>query len=114
MNKHHAEDDPQTVVVTDPEPADTPPRETRRERTTAADILREIQAIPDAVAAKVTGSTSGGVSAGPRSVTFEPEPEPEPDPDDPEPEPELAPTPQPWRPKYGHPSRARRRVEIGT
>jgi hypothetical protein len=104
------DDDPQAVVVTRPEPAEPTPR---KQRTTTNDILDAIRAIPDAVAAKVEGKepVTGG---GPRQVTFAPEPELEPD-DEPDPD-DTPPPPEPivQRPKFRHPSRSRRRVEIGT
>jgi hypothetical protein len=110
---NEVDDDPQAVVVTDPEPADP---ERKRDRVSTADILQAIRSIPDAVAAKVEGKPepSSG-SAGPQSVVFEPEPEPEPDEVDPdEPAPGPAPAPVNNEPRFRHPSRARRRVEIGT
>jgi hypothetical protein len=111
----NTDDDPQAVVVTDPEPADAPPLGAKRRRTTTADILRAIREIPDAVAAKVEGAPAPGASASPRSVTFEAEPEPEPEDDEPDDEPKPGPAPTPeWQPRFRHPSRGRRRVEIGT
>ena len=112
------DDDPRQTVVADPEPSDAPPR---TKRTTTNDLLDAIRSIPDQVAAKVGSddrepTPTGGGRA---EVTFEPEPLPvESDDNDPEDEPVLnegpAPAPVPQRAAFRHPSKARRRVEIGT
>jgi hypothetical protein len=110
------DDEPRQVVVTDPEPS--APR-----RASTSDLLEAIRNIPDQVAAKVGHSTDSEPSSaggGRAEVTFEPEPPPvEPDDsDDADSDGAVdegpAPSPVPQGPKFRHPSKARRQVEIGT
>jgi hypothetical protein len=112
-----ADDDPNVVVVTDPEPADEAPA--RRRRATVGDLLEAIHQIPDAVAARVDGAGGGAQSGGVTEVTFAPEDPPEPEPEE-EPAagdgPPPAPAPSPHKPKFGFPRgrRYRTKVDIGT
>jgi hypothetical protein len=116
-------DPEQQVVVTGPEPDDAQQRRRAPERTTSRDLLEAIRSIPDQVAAKVgagDGEAAPG-TGGRREVTFEPEPAPEPEaepdadaggdgaPSEGPPSPPVSQN----KPRFRHPSRPRRRVDIG-
>ena len=109
------DDDPNVVVVSDPEPTDEP---VRQSRTSSADILRAIQELPEKVAARVDGKGDPKAKGSVAEVTFAPEPTPEPEdgpPDDEQDDGPPAPTPTaPDKPRFGFPRGRRHRVEIGT
>lgn len=110
------DDDPRIVTTADPEPRETAERPAR---ATTRDLLAAIRDIPDQVAAKVGSGDSGqqAGTGGRAEVTFEPEPAPVADEADDEGAgddeiPDPAPTSTP-RAGFRHPSKPRRKVEIG-
>jgi hypothetical protein len=111
----HDDDDPDVVVVADPE--DTRSQQTpKTPRVGTAALLQAIEDIPAKVAARVggggtTGTASGGATP---EVTFAPEVKPTTeDPDQPDADPVTGPPPtEAHRAAFGFPHRARRE-EIG-
>jgi hypothetical protein len=113
-------EEPRVVTVSDSEsvePSHKPARATTR------DLLEAIRSIPDQVAAKVNAGDSGqpNGAGGKGEVTFAAEPLPEPEQADAGGGEDAgggvagsAPPPAPTRQGFRHPSRGRRRVEIGT
>ena len=108
--RREPDDDPDVVVVADPEPLPSG----AKKRATTGELLEAIRSIPDQVAAKVGGGSNP--QGGSPEVTFEPEAPPAPE--DPEADPEDTPAPGPapvQRAAFGFPGRHRRhRVEVGS
>jgi len=112
-------EEPRVVAVSDSESVEPSQKPAR---ATTKDLLDAIRSIPDQVAARVGAGDSGQPSgAGGRAeVTFAAEPRPEPEDADGGTDVDAGgdagapPPPAHVRQGFRHPSRGRRRVEIGT